>query len=266
MLRKLTAAGVFLLALAPSAYLAWTLRAMPHLGFYHDDGIYWVSARSLAEGNGYRIQSLPGEPYQTKYPPLYPAMLAGIWKLSPGFPSNLPKATLFAWLWMPVYLAMAWIFFRQIGLGGREQGLLVLAAGLSPVAVVFTFSLMPELMFTALFVASLILAERAASPGAARWLPILAGLCGALAYLTKSSAAPLLLTVPVCFALRRQFGNAALFFVTMLPAPIAWQWWVSTHLSPSRDLVTLYYTNYFGFQLYNVPWRDIPLVVWHNLD
>src|ERR1035438_3344634 len=81
MLRKLTALGVFVLALAPSAYLAWTLRAMPHLGFYHDDSIYWVSAKSLAEGHEYRIASLPGQPYQTKYPPLYPALLAGIWKI-----------------------------------------------------------------------------------------------------------------------------------------------------------------------------------------
>jgi hypothetical protein len=30
--------------------------------------------------------------------------------------------------------------------------------------------------------------------------------------------------------------------------------------------VTLYYTNYLGFQIYNVPLRDLPLVVWHNLD
>ena len=49
MLRKLTALGVFALAIAPAAYLAWTLRAMPHLGFYHDDSIYWVSAKSLAD-------------------------------------------------------------------------------------------------------------------------------------------------------------------------------------------------------------------------
>jgi hypothetical protein len=51
MLKKLTATLVFVLAIAPSAYLAWTLRAMPHLGFYHDDSIYWVSAKSLAEGH-----------------------------------------------------------------------------------------------------------------------------------------------------------------------------------------------------------------------
>ena len=65
MLRRLTAIGVFVLVLAPSAYLAWSLRDMPHLGFYHDDSIYWVSAKSLASGDGYRISSLPGQPFQT---------------------------------------------------------------------------------------------------------------------------------------------------------------------------------------------------------
>jgi hypothetical protein len=110
------------------------------------------------------------------------------------------------------------------------------------------------------------LAERASEPGASQWLPALAGLGGAFAYLTKSAAAPLLLTVPLCFALRKQFSKAALYLAAMLPAVIGWQWWVSGHLSRSWDLVTLYYTNYLGFQIYNVPIRDLPLVVWHNLD
>lgn len=266
MLRKLTGIGVFLLALAPSAYLAWTLRAMPHLGYYHDDSIYWVSAKSLAQGDGYRIASLPNEPYQTKYPPLYSAFLAGVWKLNPTFPSNLVLATLFAWLLLPVYLAMVWAFLRQYGFSWGEQLVLLAMAGLSPVAAVFSFSLMPELLFTALLLASVLLAERAVSPSAPRWLPLVAGVCGALAYLTKSSAAPLLITAPLCFVLRKQFGKAALFFGAMLPAVAAWQWWVSQHLSRSWDLVTLYYTNYVGFQIYNVPLRDLPLVAWYNLD
>jgi hypothetical protein len=265
MLRKAAVIGVFLLALAPSVYLAWTLRMMPHLGFYHDDGIYWVSAKSLAEGHGYRIASLPGEPYQTKYPPFYSALLAGIWKLSPNFPSNLPAATLFAWLLLPVYLAMFWMFLREYGLGPRAQLALLLAAALSPIAVVFSFSLMPELLFTALLLASLLLAERSLLPQASRWLPVLAGACAATAYLTKSVAAPLLVTVPLCFLLRRRFASAALFLAAMLPAPLAWLWWISQHISPSRDLVTLYYTNYLGFQTYNVSFRDLPLVVWSNL-
>src|SRR5580692_6877732 len=225
MLRRLTALGVFVLALGPSAYLAWTLRAMPHLGFYHDDSIYWVSAKSLAEGHEYRIASLPGQPYQTKYPPLYPALLSGIWKIDPNFPSNLPLATLFAWLLLPIYLATVWAFLRQYGFGWREQCLLVLVAGLSPVSATFSFSLMPELLFTALSVGSVLLAERSLSDDSPRWLPVLAAVCGALAYLAKSSAGPLLLTVPICFLWRRQFVKAAMFFAAMAPAVAGWQWW-----------------------------------------
>ena len=266
MLRKLAVIGVFLLALAPSAYLAWTLRAMPHLGYYHDDAIYWVSAQSLAAGHGYRIASLPGEPYQTKYPPLYPALLVGIWKLNPQFPANLPWATLFAWLMLPLYVWMMRALVRQYGFSTREQAVLVLAAGLSPMAAVFSFSLMPELLFMALFLASIVLAERSSEDGSARWLPLLAGVCGGLAYLTKSAAAPLLLTAPLCFAFRKQFAKAGMFFGAMLPAVAAWQWWSARHVSRSWDLVSLYYTNYVGFQKYNVPWRDLPLVMWHNLD
>ena len=266
MLRKLIAIGVFMLALGPSAYLAWTLRDMPHLGFYHDDSIYWVSAKSLAAGDGYRISSLPGQPYQTKYPPLYAALLAGVWLVNPNFPSNLPLATMLAWVLLPVYLFTVWIFLQQCEFDRRVQYMLLLAAGLSPVAAVFSFSMMPELLFTALLVASVILAERASDSGASRWLAWLAGLAGALAYLTKSSAAPLLLTVPLCFAWRKQFAKAALYIAAMLPAVIGWQWWVSGHLSRSWDLVTLYYTNYLGFQIYNVPVQDLGLVMWHNLD
>ena len=265
MLRKLTAIGVFLLALAPSAYLAWTLRSMPHLGYYHDDSIYWVSAKSLAQGDGYRISSLPGAPYQTKYPPLYPALLAGIWKINPNFPSNLPTATFFAWLALPLYLAALWSFLRQYGFTEWQRYALILIAGLSPVAVVFGFSLMPELLFTALLLASLGLAERSSAGGALR-LAAIAGLLGGIAYLTKSIAAPLLISVPLCFVLRRQFTKAVVYFAAMLPAPAAWQWWVSGHLSNAHDLVSLYYTNYIGFQVYNVPLRDLGLVAWHNLD
>jgi len=265
-LAKLTVIGLFLAALAPSAYLAWTLRTMPHLGFYHDDSIYWISARSLAMGDGYRIESLPGQPYQTKYPPLYPALLAAIWKLDPRFPANLPLATLFAWLLLPLFLAALWRLLCEYGFSQRERILLTLMAALSPVTVVFSFSLMPELLFTALLLASVILAERAMKPEASPWLAFLAGIFAALAYLAKSIAAPLLLTVPLCFALRKHFRKAALFFAAMLPAVAGWQWWMARHLAHSWDLVTLYYTNYAGYQVYNVPLHDLPLVIWYNLD
>src|SRR5689334_11630713 len=151
---------------------------MPHLGFYHDDSIFWVSAKSLAAGDGYRISSLPGQPFQTKYPPLYATLLAGIWEINPKFPSNLPLATLLAWILLPFYLLRVWFFLRQYKFDWRVQCSLLLMAGLSPVAAVFSFSLMPELLFTAFLLGSVTLAERSSEPDASRWLPALAGLGG----------------------------------------------------------------------------------------
>jgi hypothetical protein len=58
-------------------------------GVYHDDGIYISTAKALAEGDGYRLINLPDSPFQTKYPILYPAVLAVIWKLGPSFPANI---------------------------------------------------------------------------------------------------------------------------------------------------------------------------------
>jgi hypothetical protein len=46
---------------------------MPQLSFITTTRFIKVTAKALAEGNGYRIESLPLQPYQTKYPPLYEA-------------------------------------------------------------------------------------------------------------------------------------------------------------------------------------------------
>ena len=128
MLRKAAVIGVFVLALAPSAYLAWTLRTMPHLGFYHDDSIYWVSAKSLAKGTATGSPASRANPIRPNIRRFYSALLAGIWKLNPNFPSNLPAATLFAWLLLPVYLAMLWMFLRQYGFG-RASAVCASASG-----------------------------------------------------------------------------------------------------------------------------------------
>jgi hypothetical protein len=257
MLRRVCAVTLFLLALVPSALLAWQWRSLPHLGFYHDDGIYWVCAKSLAEGHGYHIASLPDEPFQTKYPPVFPALLAIVWKLNPTFPENLPLATLCMWLVLPIYLWLVRATLKGYGFSSTEQAVLCFIAGVNPMCALLSFSLMPELLFTSLLLAAFLLAER---------FPILSGMAAALAYLTRSAALPLLLTVPLWLFFRRRKKNALSFIAIMLPAVLGWQFWVLRHVSPSQDLITLYYTNYLGFQLYNVGWTDLPTVIWHNLD
>ncbi len=68
------------------------VHAPPQVGFTEDDGIYLTTARALADGRGYRHLSLPGEPYQTKYPILNPLSLAAVWRAFPGFPENVVAA------------------------------------------------------------------------------------------------------------------------------------------------------------------------------
>ncbi len=241
--------------LAPSAWLAWTWRAMPQLGFYHDDSLYWAGAKSLATGHGYRILCLPGQPFQTKYPPLFPGLLSLVWRWNPAFPANVPMAALFLWCMFLIYLALVWKLLERYRFGLGERVFLIALAALNPMSVLLSFTMMPELLLV-----NLLLAVFLVRP------PFLRGCLGALAYLAKALAVPLLATAPVGCLLRKQYRQAVLFTAGMLPAVIAWQVWVQSHLTKSRDLVALYYTNYLGFQFYNVPWNDLPLVVWHNLD
>ena len=165
-------------------------------------------------GDGYRIESLPGQPYQTKYPPLYPALLAGIWKLNPQFPANLvhsPRCS--PGCCCRCSCGALWVLLREYGFSLRARYVMVLMAGLSPVTVVFSFSLMPELLFTALLIGERDPGRTRHEAGSAAvgWLSW-PGFWRGLAYLTKSIAAPLLFTVPLCFALRKHFreGRAVL--------------------------------------------------------
>ena len=249
--------ALFLLALVPSAYLAFHWRAMPQLGFYHDDAIYWIAAKSVAQGHGYQILSLPGQPFQTKYPPVFPALLALAWRWNPSFPANLSAATLLTWLIMPVYMLLVRAFAKQYGFSPTSQAAFCLIAGLNPFCALLSFSLMPELLFTSLLLLSLVLAERRTA---------LSGVVAGLAYLTRAAALPILVTVPLVLAFRKKYKQAVVFACAMLPAVAAWQFWTSRHLSPARDLVTLYYTNYLGFQNDNVSLANLPSVIWHNFD
>jgi len=252
------------LALAPSAWLAWEWRELQHLGIYHDDSIYWVAAKSLASGSGYRIESLPDQPYQTKYPPLYPALLSLVWRLNPAFPDNLKLAMLLNWLMLPLMLLAARVFYKDYGFDRRLAWAFCALVALNPIVVNLSVMLMTEVMFGALVLAAMIVAERALKPERPPWLALAAGAIAGLAFLTRSSALPLLVSGPVCFLWRRQGRRAALFLAGMAPAVAGWQIWAWWHMPASRDMATMYYTNYLGFHLANVGQGAMPEIAWLN--
>ena len=55
-----------------------------------DSMFYLTGAKSLAEGNGYRMVLYEGEPRIGLYPPLQSAYLSLFWRMNGNFPENLP--------------------------------------------------------------------------------------------------------------------------------------------------------------------------------
>jgi hypothetical protein len=248
--------------LLPSAYMAWAWRDMPRLGNGHDDSVYWLNAKSLAQGQGYRITSLPGQPWQTKYPPLLPLYFSLVWRIAPQFPANLPLATLFCWLLVPAWLALAYRALRDMGLERGPALVICFVMAANPLTIEFALSTGAETMFSVLWMASVALTYRCRSGRVAAAAGVLAG----LAYLTKSAALPLLCVCPLYFAARRQYAHALTFAAGMLPAVAGWNLWIRGHMGHPADPLLIYYTDYFRYHLYNVDFRMLPSLLLKNTD
>lgn len=251
---RLLRAALWLAALTPALWLATQFRDLPQLGDFHDDALYLVSAKSLAEGRGYRILSLPGEPHQTKYPPLFPAWLAAAWRANPDFPANLPWFLVLSWIWLPALALVSRPVFRDLGFtDGWALGLSAMVM-LIPLAAYFAVSLMGELMMATLLMLALALAERGRA--------LVSGIAAGLAFLTKSAALPAMIAVPALYAFRAQYRRAALFAVPAWTCFFVWTAWTGAHRDPAAALD--YYIDYIGFHRANHSLADLPELVATN--
>jgi hypothetical protein len=244
---------------------ALTALDMPHFGQFHDDSVYWVCAKSLAEGTGYRIMSLPEQPYQTKYPPLFAWVLSFVWRINPHFPENLPLAMLLCWLTLPAYVALSYRLFRQMEFTAARAWVLCVVLAFNPYVVLLSISLMSEPLFTCLVLAALLLNRGPAAGPPSRWRQLGAGLAAGGAYLARTSGIALL-SLPLLHLIRKQRARAVWFGAGMLPAVAGWMWWSRAHPPAGSDLVSLYYTDYVRFHLANFSWGDLPLLLWKNLS
>jgi hypothetical protein len=257
---------VLLISLAPSAAFLWHSSDLPGFGDLHDDSLYYVSAKSLADGGGYRVESLPTQPSQTKYPPLYPLLLSIAWRVNPNFPQNLPVAAWISWLAFPaIMIQLLWLFPR-LGIGGWRALLMITLIALNPYMLVFSSTLVSELTFTALMIATLLLTERAAENDPAGDIAILAGAVAGVAYLTRSAGIVFLVAAPVYLWMRHQRRQAVLWAGAMLPFVLGWTLWTHLHQAPTSDPTLIYYTDYLRYELYSISLRDLPLFVWRNID
>ena len=252
-----------ILLLVPSGWFAWRYRAMPQLGSWHDDAIYWISAHSLATDQGYVIEHLPAQPPQTKYPPLYSALLSIVCRLGGAFPGNLTYATALQWSFTPFCFVLAWFWFRRCGFAIWPAWALTALIALTPITTLFAVSLMTELPFTAVLLALMLLIDRREIP-ARRALAT--GLLAAAAFLIRTNAIVLVIAVPVLLLSRRRYRQAAMFVAPMLIAIIGWQGWCATRAFHATDDINAYYTSYTAFYARTFSWSDLPHRMWANAD
>lgn len=246
--------------LLPSAWFAWSCRDFPHLGIHHDDGIYLGTARLLAEGMGYRIASLPGQPAQTRYPPVLPLYLVPAWRLGPAFPANLPLVMLQVWLLVPAlgWLLMAW--YRKAGFGGWQPPVMTALVLVSPYTVMLGVSVMTELLGCGLVFGALLAAR------SRHWWGIaLAGGLAGCAFLTRTALLPLAPALAVALALEKRYRHALLVAALPALAFLGWNLWVRAHIEPQPSAAALFYTSYAGLYQQGVAGGLLPVVLWKNL-
>lgn len=233
---------------------------MPQFAYLHDDGLQFVTAKSVAEGD-YRIQSLPENPLQTKFPPLYPLYLSMIWSTNPHFPDNLALATWLSWIVLVVFVGFVLLYTRRETLGELRIWILIALIALNPYLILFGCTMFSEVFFSCFVVATFLALRRRGVEGA-----IAAGVLAGCAYLSRTAGIALLISVPLLLLIKKDWRRAAVFAAAMLPFIASWTLWSSGHHIHGMDNTLMYYTDYTGYEFLNVDIYNVGIVVWKNLD
>lgn len=241
---------LFYIAILFPAY--WIAYWTPAVGTNHDDGIYLVTAKALAEGDDYRIISLPTDPPQTKYPILFPAVLAVGWKMFPDFPANtlilkaIPFLSAILWLWFSYKL------IREETGDSDAALVIVLLISTSSQVVYFSTTFMSETFFACIATWALIQLKRLERYDGVAVLPILfSSLLVAASFLTRTVGAPLVAAGTISLFLRRRYAAAAMFLFVCAVLVAPWFLWQVVNSGSSR-ITDPYYTfsNYRSWTIF----------------
>ena len=210
------------------------------VGVYHDDAIYLASARSIAFDGSYRLIHLPPAPFATKYPPLYPLLLAAVWKLAPDFPANIVlfKAINGVLIGLIGVLTYAWA--GRVGeMGGRQRILLSIVVCFSPGTMYFADVVLSDPLFVVLLLGLFIVqADDGRTPSTRD--DVLAGVFAGLACLTRWIGVAASLGLIWHVFVRRGARRAASVALPALALPAAWLLWRAWAQSGQSELLTFY--------------------------
>lgn len=254
--------GLTLLAVTYLFVASW--QYSPALfGAFHDDTLYFSTAKALSEGDGGVLPSLPGTPAQTKYPPLYPMLLSFVWQIQPEFPANL------AWGWYLNLLLGIWALFAagfllcRFGCSRAESLGLAALFILNPYTILWSNLLLSDMLFAALVLTSILAADRAIEYGGRSfvvWWSV-AVVFASLSVFTRTLGVAILGGLILYALSHKRFLAAVVATAGVLP--VAWR--LLSRLTSGTELVVrggelngfeqnwLYYTNYLEFWKLSVP-------------
>jgi hypothetical protein len=236
--------------------LGWWQMIVGVCGVYHDDAIYVITAKALAQGEGYRLINLPNCPLQTKYPILYPALLSIIWKIWPSFPQNLLAMQGLSLMAGASTVAFSYLYLVRFGYASRRVALVSgLFCATSALFLYFSTLTLSETPYALVSILVLWAIDREARlPHAKPSAQIVLGLLLALPFLTRVIG---IVLVPAglmtLYLSGRRIGWVSLGVAfTVLP----WVIWILVGPKWTQDQVNTYYTNYgswwFSFGLLNL--------------
>jgi 4-amino-4-deoxy-L-arabinose transferase-like glycosyltransferase len=216
-------------ALVSFGVIATAYNPAPHSG--GDNAGYISLAYSLLQDGSYRELYDPVLGPHTKYPPVFPALLAGLMLL--GFRTWVSLKAIAALATVAaVALTYLWVERR---VGPRWALGAALATALSSAVVYYSHWVLSDPAFLAFTLLSLYALDRADEDERAGWMALGVAAAG-LAYFTRSAGLPLLVALAVWLLLRRRWGALAASALA-LGIPVA-LWWMRARAVGAGEYVT----------------------------
>ena len=241
------------------------------LGLFHDDGIYAVIAKSISEGNGYRIASLPNSAFQTKYPFVYSYLLSWIWTFRPAFPENIFLLKAVNVVIIVALFYLSYLFFvRNSGRAGLEGMCYAMLVCTNRVVLSFINVTVSDLLFLLFVLLALTSYEDREFPYSKFGNPTVVAALTALACLTRPAGVPLIVAGAVHFCWRRRYRDLLRYFSMVAILITPWFLWQSIHASDSNNSLFDYYLshsyqNAAFISIWSNPIQAIDLI-WANLQ
>ncbi len=242
------------------------MRPARYFGAYHDDTVYFSSAKALAEGRGYIIPSFPGTLPQTKYPVLYSWLLSWIWRWNPSFPANLVPA-----LWMTALfgcwaLMAAFQLLRKLeGVGDWPALVIIGLCAFQAQFLSLSAAVMSDMPLMALALTAAVTADSAMRRDGRIVSTVATGILAGLSAAMRVSGFAVLAGIFATAAYRRAYRQAAVFCMVAVLFLGAVLWLGGFRLStqhaenegatrePGWHQTFVYYTSYWGSWKASVP-------------